>query len=597
MSQRKVGLKVSDYSSLVQNVNVATQNTTNLLSRVAKSQAKDRADSERAIQIGTQTTSALIKQYSEQLVPLEANMDAALKEAIREQAVIIGEATARANKPGATKADRDALAIAETNGRSNLKTLGTWVVNSAAESNIYKLHQQAVATGSTINRLDNEALLDKNKINFGTRMTSGLIDKVSIDMSSGSPVIKSGYFKDETDRGKGTYTMLEDRNLGADIKAFNQTGTNLASHVITADESLTSKKGFQKLNDLVVDFGVLEPTVSIEQNWDRNSNTKTSKKVSKANDIYKKLITNHKDVLLSQTTLNFGKDWDQLNMLNMLPPDSKFKGINWSTFNNEDAEAGAKALNELSSIKDKDPLLAGVQNTVSKDRYLELQGGMRDEGADALARLIQMKKGTPTDVIINEQEVQGFYKKDGKFTPGGAQSLNKKFKNNYQIAYPEVTRGYTNGFESFVDVVKKNKKLYGVEDKTLKTGQEMINEIKEKFKSEGTGRRVVNGIEEKFVTDEDINIFLGDQVQPGVLYSYKGVTLDDMKKMEVFANPEFVQFEEDANGNQFLSPGGKQYVFSLLNVTPYEAEQFNDPNSRSQLNLDFTEYPIIKTQL
>jgi len=596
MSQRKVGLKVSDYSDVVQNVNVATQNTTNLLSRVAKTQAKDRADSERAIQIGTQTTSDLIKEYTAQLVPLEANMDAALKKAIRQQATIIGEAKAKASRPGATKADRDALAIAETNGRSNLKTLGTWVVNSAAEQNIYALHQQAVATGSTVNRLDNEALLDNDKVNFSTRMASGLADSIEIDMSSGSPIIKAGYYASDEDREAGKITDLTARDLGADIKAFNLTGTNLASHVITKEESLTSKEGFQKLDDLVKGFGVFTPTVSIEQNWDRNTNSKTSKKVSKANDIYTKLITNHKDVLLSQTTLNFGKDWDQLNMLKMLPPDSKFKGINWSTFNNENAKAGADALNK-SGKKDLDPLEDGDQGTITEERYLELQGEMRNEGADGLARLIQMKRGNPTDTVINEQEIQGFYKKDGKFTPGGIQSLNKKFIDNYKPAYPEVTRTYNNGFEDFVATVVKNKKLYGVGDKTLKTGKEMINLIKEKYKAEGSGRRTVNGKEEKFVTDEDIKTFLGDQVQEEVLYSYSGVGLEDMKKMEVFANPAFMSFEEDGNGNTVLSPDGKQYVFSMLGVTPYEAETFNDATSRSQLNLDFREYPIIKTQL
>ena len=595
MSQRKVGLKVSDYSDVVQNVNVATQNTTNLLGRVAKMQAKDRADSERAIQIGTQTTSDLIKEFGDQLVPLEANMDKALKKAIRQQATIIGEAKAKASRPGATQADRDALAIAETNGRSNLKTLGTWVVNSAAEQNIYALHQQAVATGSTVNRLDNEALLDNDKVNFSTRMASGLADSVEIDMSSGSPVITAGYYASDEDRKAGKITDLTARDLGADIKAFNLTGTNLASHVITKEESLTAKEGFQKLDDLVRGFGVFTPTVSIEQNWDRNTNSKTSKKVSKANDIYTKLITNHKDVLLSQTTLNFGKDWDQLNMLKMLPPDSKFKGINWSTFNNENAKAGAEALNK-SGKKDLDPLEDGDQATITVKRYLELQGEMRNEGADGLARLIQMKRGNPTDTIINEQEIQGFYKKDGKFTPGGIQSLNKKFADNYKPAYPEVTRTYNNGFEDFVATVIKNKKLYGVENKTLKTGKQMIDLIKEKYKADGSGR-TVNGKEEKFVTDEDITNFLGDQVQEEVLYSYSGVGLEDMKKMEVFANPAFMGFEEDGNGNTVLSPGGKQYVFSMLNVTPYEAETFNDATSRSQLNLDFREYPIIKTKL
>mgnify|MGYP003626683893 CR=1 FL=1 len=599
MSQRKVGLKESDYSGLVQNVNIATQNTTNLLSRVAKVQAKDRADSERAIQIGTQTTEALIKEFGDQLVPLEANMDAALKEAIREQAVIIGEAKAKASKPGATKADRDALAIAQTNGRSNLRTLGTWVVNSAAEQNIYALHQQSVATGSTVNRLDNEALLDNDKVNFSTRMASGLIDSVKISMKTGSPVITAGYYASEADRDAGNITDLTARDLGADIKAFNLTGTNLASHVITKEESLTSKEGFQKLDDLVKGFGVFTPTVSIEQNWDRNTNSKTSKKVSKANDIYTKLITNHKDVLLSQTTLNFGKDWDQLNMLKMLPPDSKFKGINWSTFNNEDAKAGADALNKLSAkeMPDKDPLKDGIQTSVDEERYLELRGEMRNEGADGLARLIQMKRGNPTDTIINEQEIQGFYKKDGKFTPGGIQSLNKKFADNYKPAYKEVTRTYNNGFEDFVAMVIKNKKLYGVENKTLKTGKQMIDLIKEKYKADGSGRRTVNGKEEKFVTDEDITNFLGDQVQEEVLYSYSGVGLEDMKKMEVFANPAFMSFEEDGNGNNVLSPDGKQYVFSMLNVTPYEAETFNDATSRSQLNLDFREYPILKMRL
>ena len=596
MSQRKVGLKESDYSGLVQNVNVATQNTTNLLSRVAKVQAKDRADSERAIQIGTQTTSDLIKEFGKQLVPLEANMDKALKKAIRQQAVIIGEAKAKASKPGATQADRDALAIAETNGRSNLTTLGTWVVNSAAEQNIYALHQQAVATGSVVNRLDNEALLDNNKVNFSTRMASGLADSIEIDMSSGSPIITAGYYANEADRKAGKITDLKARDLGADIKAFNLTGTNLASHVITNEQALTSEKGFKKLDDLVRGFGVFTPTVSIEQNWDRNTNSKTSKKVSKANDIYTKLITNHKDVLLSQTTLNFGKDWDQLNMLKMLPPDSKFKGINWSTFNNEDAKAGAEALNK-SGKKDVDPLEDGDQAEISPQRYLELRGEMRNEGADGLARLIQMKKGNPTDTIINEQEIQGFYKKDGKFTPGGTQSLNKKFADNYKPAYPEVTRTYNNGFEDFVATVIKHKKLYGVENKTLKTGKQMIDLIKEKYKADGSGRRTVNGKEEKFVTDEDITNFLGDQVQEEVLYSYSGVGLEDMKKMEVFANPAFMGFEEDGNGNTVLSPDGKQYVFSMLGVTPYEAETFNDAASRSQLNLDFREYPILKMRL
>ena len=106
-------------------------------------------------------------------------------------------------------------------------------------------------------------------------------------------------------------------------------------------------------------------------------------------------------------------------MLKMLPPDSKFKGINWSTFNNEDAKAGADALNKLSAkeMPDKDPLKDGIQTSVDEERYLELRGEMRNEGADGIARLIQMKRGNPTDTIINEQEIQGFYKKDGKFTP------------------------------------------------------------------------------------------------------------------------------------------------------------------------------------
>ena len=583
MSQRKVGLVPSDYSSLIQNVNVATQNTTNLLGRVAKMQAKDRADSERAIQIGTQTTSELIKEYTAQLVPLEANMDAALKEAIREQATIIGEAKAKASKPGATKADRDALAIAETNGRTNLSALGTWVVNTAAESNIYKLHQQAVATGSTINRLDNEALSDKANINFGTRMTSGLIDKVQIDMSSGSPVIRSGYFKDDNDRKNGIYTMLEDRDLGADIKAFNQTGTNLASHVITADESLTTKKGFEEYDEMISKFtDVNKETITLKSNYDASTRTKSTLKVVEKNDVYTKMINNHSDILLAETKLNFGKKWDQLNMLNMLPQDSKFKGINWSTFNNEDAEAGAAALNKLDSIKDKDPLKDGEQATITPKRYLELQGEMRNEGVDGLARLIDMKTGTKTQTVINDQEIQNYYKDtSGKFTDAGKSTLKKNFINNYAKAYPNATAAYPEGIVTYnaegkvvggiYKVIIDNPDEYGADGKKVMTGKEMQNTFP------GTD--------------------FGSSFNEDVLYKF---STNNPQGFEIVAKPSYFTFTEGNAGQ--LDADGRNYMFNIMGVDDYQQAVFNSPNRETELGsleagYKYSDYPIIQTKL
>ena len=588
MSQRKVGLVPSDYSSLIQNVNVATQNTTNLLSRVAKTQAKDRADSERAIQIGTQTTSELIKEYTAQLVPLEANMDAALKEAIREQAVIIGKAKEKASKPGATKADRDALAIAETNGRSNLKTLGTWVVNTAAESNIYKLHQQAVATGSTINRLDNEALLDKNNIKFGTRMTSGLIDKVRIDMSSGTPVIQSGYFKDETDRKDGKYTMLENRNLGADIKAFNQTGTNLASHVITADESLTTKKGFSEYDDMLSKFtDVTKETTTIRSDYDSSDRTKSTLKVVGKNDIYTKMINNHSDVLLAETRLNFGKKWDQLNMLNMLPQDSKFKGINWSTFNNEDAEVGAAALNKdyasykpgLDFDNPLDPTPEDDKFTV--DDYKKVQDEMRNEAVDGLARLIDMKRGTKTETVLTDQEIQNYYKDtSGKFTDAGKATLKKSFINNYANAYPNATAAYPEGVVTYANgkvvggiykIIIDNPEKYGADGKKVMTGKEMQTAFP------GTN--------------------FGNTFNEDTLYKFN---TNNPQSFQTVAKPEYFTFTEGNAGK--LDADGRNYMFNIMGVDDYQQAVFNSTNREQELGpletgYNYSEYPIIQTKL
>ncbi len=582
MSQRKVGLKVSDYSDVVQNVNVATQNTTNLLSRVAKTQAKDRADSERAIQIGTQTTEALIKEFGDQLVPLEANMDAALKEAIRQQAVIIGEAKAKASKPGATKADRDALAIAQTNGRSNLRTLGTWVVNSATEQNIYALHQQAVATGSTVNRLDNEALLDNDKVNFSTRMSSGLADKVEIDMSSGTPVIKAGYFASTDDRTNNVITELAPRDLGADIKAFNLTGTNLASHVITADESLTTSKGFKPYDDMLSKFtDVTKETITLRSDYDASTRTKSTLKVAEKNDVYTKMMNNHSDVLLAETRLNFGKKWDQLNMLKMLPPDSKFKDINWSTFNNEDAKAGADALNK-SGKKDLDPLEDGDQATITEERYLELQGEMRKEGADGIARLMDMYRGTKTETVLNDQEIQNYYKDtSGKFTDAGKGTLKKNFINNYAKAYPNATAAYPEGIVTYnaegkvvggiYKVIIDNPDEYGADGKKVMTGKEM----------------------QKTFPGTDF----GSSFNEDVLYKF---STNNPQGFEIVAKPSYFTFTEGNAGQ--LDADGRNYMFNIMGVDDYQQAVFNSPNRETELGsleagYKYSDYPIIQTKL
>tara|TARA_B110000305_G_scaffold241920_1_gene318373 strand:+ start:12032 stop:13780 length:1749 start_codon:yes stop_codon:yes gene_type:complete len=582
MSQRKVGLKVSDYSNIVQNVNVATQNTTNLLSRVAKIQAKDRADSERAIQIGTQTTEALIKEFGNQLVPLEANMDAALKEAIREQAVIIGEAKAKASKPGATKADRDALARAQTNGRSNLRTLGTWVVNSAAEQNIYALHQQSVATGSTVNRLDNEALLDNDKVNFSARMASGLADSVKISMKTGSPVITAGYYASEADREAGTITNLTARDLGADIKAFNLTGTNLASHVITADESLTTSKGFKPYDDMLSKFtDVTKETITLRSDYDASTRTKSTLKVAEKNDVYTKMMNNHSDVLLAETRLNFGKKWDQLNMLKMLSPDSKFKGINWSTFNNENAKAGAEALNK-SGKKDLDPLEDGNQAEITEKRYLELQGEMRKEGADGIARLMDMYRGTKTETVLNDQEIQNYYKDtSGKFTDAGKATLKKNFINNYAKAYPNATAAYPEGIVTYnaegkvvggiYKVIIDNPDEYGADGKKVMTGKEMQNTFP------GTD--------------------FGSSFNEDVLYKF---STNNPQGFEIVAKPNYFTFTEGNAGQ--LDADGRNYMFNIMGVDDYQQAVFNSPNRETELGpleagYKYGDYPIMQTKL
>ena len=547
MSQRQVNLKGGNIGeAAIGAVDILTKS----MQGVAKQQLARREQSEKAILIGNQTAEALIDKYGEQTKSTDVMVQTGLTNAIREQAMQIGKAKYLASKPGATQEDRDNYLNLKSQGQVNLDALAKWSVNTEENKNAYKLHQQAVENGTNLNRLSRDVLTnDPDLIEFENLLTSGTASDVKIDFSSGKPT-----FTVFDANGKGIT-----RNIYDDNQAFSQTGNTIRGQAITKEDLIDGDYYKNNIKSVVKNFKDLQPKTTQKTKYDRATNTQTTVAESGVVNARDNMLSNHEDFLLSLTKNNFGKQWDQLNGLNLLE-DSKLKDISWGTLNNPDYKAGASKLNSsLTKAEIKDIEVEGdtTPGKITEDDYLELQKKMRKDAAVGLANLIENFEGQPTETILKEIEIENKYKvtEQGvkKFTSGGIQELNTVYKNKYLPALPTVNGTY-NGFEGVYETIKNNPEKFGVDtSKGLKvrTG----DEIKKLYPSTNLGNI------------EDDAVYEFDPENP--------------QKRSIVTKPEFFGFD-----GQKLDAQGRQTMFRLLEVNDYQQGIFTNPKDMALIGIE-----------
>ena len=477
MSQRQVNLKGGNIGeAAVGAVDILTKS----MQGVAKQQLARREQSEKAILIGNQTAEALIDKYSEQTKSTDVMVQTGLTNAIREQAMKIGKAKYLASKPGATQEDRDNYLNLKSQGQVNLDALAKWSVNTEENKNAYKLHQQAVENGTNLNRLSRDVLTnDPDLIEFENLLTSGTASDVKIDFSSGKPT-----FTVFDANGKGIT-----RNIYDDNQAFSQTGNTIRGQAISKEELLDGEV-FKSWRTELEEFDDLKPVPRQEKRYDPKSRTETTVKVLQAKNPGDIMYNDRKDWLLSKTKNNFGKNWDQLNGLNLLE-ESELKDISWGTLNNSDYKAGTEKLNaQYAKIKSIDP--TPTDNKITEDDYLRLQGQMRDDAAKGLSKFINIQMGQPVETVIAEAEIVNKYR--GTDSNGKAIALIKKINKDKTNKYDPISSllGFTsnaggpNGFNGLMANLNKPSVLASIPDLDAKNEKLFTSqELRSIYKSKG----------------------------------------------------------------------------------------------------------------
>ena len=363
MSQRQVNLRSSNQlaSTAANIVQTSASASKSILNSVAKRQELNRRQTEQALLLGNKTSDELIKAYSAKIKSADVEFNTRLNGYVRQEAERIGALKANAEKPGATKEDRDAYLEAEQTGNDNLMNLAIISANLEKNRAYYNGAAGAIAEGSSLGKLERGFAQNTNRIKFNSSLLTNTYSDVKFTTGEGGQLSISLVPDGETDPVNFDVT--------AEANAFKQTGETIATAAISKDDLLTGTTGLGWVTE-ASKFKDLLPTKT-------NVTTDKEKEISigtieidgetadimqqsrlKVEDVSKKLLENHGTWLDSKVGADFAKQWDQLYELKYVG-DFEIAKLSWGTLNNANVKAGIENLKkeygeDLTAL-DKDP--------------------------------------------------------------------------------------------------------------------------------------------------------------------------------------------------------------------------------------------------
>ena len=559
MSQRQVNLKPdqSFANRAVQNVNIVTQSSLSNLANIAKIQTQQRKETEKALMLGSAKSNELIENYADQTKDAEGQMQVQSTAYVSEQAREIGILYGNSIKPGATQEDRDLYTSALVQGKRNLNSIATTVIQVSNNQNVPARHTNAVASGSAINRLTREAQQETKYWNFQSVLGTGQFKDLKIGNDKNGQV-------NITAIGTSSSKLNVNINAAAFNNALLRTGETSEQQVIQQSEVINERGGawFKSFEaELTKIPGLTEGVKKVESKYNRGENKKTIVQSEGPVNIYENLTSdpNNKQILVGKTTTsNFNKTWDQLEINGYLG-DNPLKDISWNTFNNKNVDAALEAINNnpFNTIPDPTP----GDNKFTADDYKKVQDEMRDLAADGMAKLAERIIGNKSETVVSIKELDDYYKVTNKttgksdYTPSGRQSLRKDYKNLWDNKINQsIVGGQYNGFNGVVATIKNSPEAFGINTKggfDVMTGKE----IKELFPGTSFGN-----MQDEFVYE----------------FNKK-----NPQNYDIVTKPEYFEF----NPNGGLDDYGKQTMWNLLGVDDYEQGIFNSSTEMKALKL------------
>ena len=559
MSQRQVNLKPdqSFANRAVQNVNIVTQSSLSNLANLAKIQTQQRKETEKALMLGSAKSNELIENYADQTKDAEGQMQVQSTAYVSEQAREIGILYGNSIKPGATQEDRDLYTSALVQGKRNLNSIATTVIQVSNNQNVPARHTNAVASGSAINRLTREAQQETKYWNFQSVLGTGQFKDLKIGNDKNGQV-------NITAIGTSSSKLNVNINAAAFNNALLRTGETSEQQVIQQSEVINERGGawFKSFEaELTKIPGLTEGVKKVESKYNRGENKKTIVQSEGPVNIYENLTSdpNNKQILVGKTTTsNFNKTWDQLEINGYLG-DNPLKDISWNTFNNKNVDAALEAINNnpFNTIPDPTP----GDNKFTADDYKKVQDEMRDLAADGMAKLAERIIGNKSETVVSIKELDDYYKVTNKttgksdYTPSGRQSLRKDYKNLWDNKINQsIVGGQYNGFNGVVATIKNSPEAFGINTKggfDVMTGKE----IKELFPGTSFGN-----MQDEFVYE----------------FNKK-----NPQNYDIVTKPEYFEF----NPNGGLDDYGKQTMWNLLGVDDYEQGIFNSSTEMKALKL------------
>tara|TARA_B110000902_G_scaffold266088_1_gene352486 strand:- start:93 stop:1784 length:1692 start_codon:yes stop_codon:yes gene_type:complete len=559
MSQRQVNLKPdqSFANRAVQNVNIVTQSSLSNLANLAKIQTQQRKETEKALMLGSAKSNELIENYADQTKDAEGQMQVQSTAYVSEQAREIGILYGNSIKPGATQEDRDLYTSALVQGKRNLNSIATTVIQVSNNQNVPARHTNAVASGSAINRLTREAQQETKYWNFQSVLGTGQFKDLKIGNDDNGQV-------NITAIGTSSSKLNVNINAAAFNNALLRTGETSEQQVIQQDEVINERGSnwFKSFEDELKGIqGLMEGVKKVESKYNRGENKKTIIQSVGPVDIYQNLTANpiNKQILIGKTTTsNFNKTWDQLEINGYLG-DNPLKDISWNTFNNKNVDVALEAINNnpFNTIPDPTP----GDNKFTADDYKKVQDEMRDLAADGMAKLAERIIGNKSETVVSIKELDDYYKVTNKttgkseYTPSGRTQLKKDYKNLWDNKINQsIVGGQYNGFNGVVATIKNSPEAFGINTKggfDVMTGKE----IKELFPGTSFGN-----MQDEFVYE----------------FNKK-----NPQNYDIVTKPEYFEF----NPNGGLDDYGKQTMWNLLGVDDYEQGIFNSSTEMKALKL------------
>tara|TARA_R100000655_G_scaffold110120_1_gene167843 strand:+ start:4026 stop:5279 length:1254 start_codon:yes stop_codon:yes gene_type:complete len=349
MSQRQVNLRSSNQlaSTAANIVQTSASTSKSILNSVAKRQELNRRQTEQALLLGNKTSEELIQAYSDKIKSSDVEFNTQLNGYVRQEAERIGALKANAEKPGATKEDREAYLEAKQTGTDNLTNLA--IVSATLEQNrgYYNGAAGAIAEGSSLGKLERGYAQNTNTIKFNSSLLTNTYSDVNFATNEGGQLTISLVPDGETD--PVTFDVTAEAN------AFKQTGESIATAAISEDDLLTGKTGLgwvteaSKFKDLLptrtnvttdkekeISIGTIDidgETADIMQ--------QTRLKIENVSDT---LLKNHSPWLDSKIGADFAKQWDQLYDLKEIDNSNPLSQLSWGTLNNANKQAGVDNL-------------------------------------------------------------------------------------------------------------------------------------------------------------------------------------------------------------------------------------------------------------